>query len=63
MLKMNDEDIKQFLKAFEDFMKHSKEQIDSYQKWEEAKNYTELFYEQKASELEITVDYYMQEFI
>jgi hypothetical protein len=44
-------------------MKHSEEQIDSYQKWEEAKNYTELFYEQKASELEITVDYYIQEFI
>ena len=44
-------------------MKHSEEQIDSYQKWEEAKNYTDNFYEQKAAELEITVDYYMQEFI
>ena len=60
---MNDEDISQFLKAFSDFMNHAEEQIDSYQKWEEAKNYTELFYEQKAAELEITVDYYMQEFI
>ena len=60
---MNDEDITQFLSAFSDFMNHAKEQIDSYQKWEEAKNYTELFYEQKAAELEITVDYYMQEFI
>ena len=60
---MNDEDISQFIKAFSDFMKHSEEQIDSFQKWEEAKNYTELFYEQKAAELEITVDYYMQEFM
>jgi hypothetical protein len=60
---MNDEDITQFLKAFSDFMKHSEEQIDSFQKWEEAKNYTDLFYEQKAAELEITVDYYIQEFV
>ena len=60
---MNDKDISQFIKAFSDFMKHSEEQIDSFQKWEEAKNYTELFYEQKAAELEITVDYYMQEFM
>jgi hypothetical protein len=60
---MNDKDINQFIKAFEDFMKHSEEQIDSHQKLEEAKQYTELFYEQKASELEITVDYYMMEFL
>jgi len=63
MFKMNDEDIKQFMKAFEDFMRHSEEKIDSHHKWEEAKNYTELFYEQKAAELEITMDYYIQEFI
>jgi len=60
---MNDEDITQFLKAFSDFMKHSEEQIDSFQKWEEAKNYTDLFYEQKAAELDVSVDYYIQEFV
>jgi hypothetical protein len=60
---MNDEDISQFIKAFSDFMKHSEEQIDSHQKWEEAKNYTKLLYEQKAAELDITIDYYIQEFI
>ena len=60
---MNDEDITQFMKAFSDFMKHSEEQIDSFQKWEEAKNYTGLFYEQKAAELEVTVDYYLAEFV
>lgn len=59
---MNDEDIKQFMTTFEDFMKHAETEIDSHQKWEEAKDYTELFYEQKASELEVTVDYYMAEF-
>jgi len=60
---MNDEDISQFLSAFSDFMKHSEEQIDSYQQWEEAKNYTQLLYESKAAEFNVTVDYYIQEFI
>lgn len=60
---MNEEDIKQFTTAFKDFMKHSETELDWYQKHEEAKKYVELFYEQKAAELEITVDYYMQEFM
>ena len=60
---MSEEDIKQFISAFEDFMKHSETEIDSHDKWQEAESYTELFYEQKANELEITVDYYMAEFL
>ena len=42
---MNDQDIEQFIKAFDDFMQH------------------EQFFEKKAAELEVTVDYYMQEFM
>lgn len=60
---MNDEDIHQFILTFSDFMKHSEEQIDFHQKWKEAKNYVDNYYEQKAAELEITVDYYISEFI
>lgn len=60
---MNDEDIRQFLSAFGDFMYHAETEIDSHEKWEEAKQYTEMFYEQKAAELEVTVDYYIQEFV
>ena len=60
---MNDEDVRQFMNAFEDFMKHAESEIDSHQKWEEARQYTELFYEQKAAELDVTVDYYMAEFV
>lgn len=60
---MNDEDIKQFMNAFGDFMKHSTNEIDYYQKQKEARQYTQWFYEQKAAELEVTVDYYMQEFL
>jgi hypothetical protein len=60
---MIEENIKEFMNAYEDFMKHSQTEIDSYQKREEAKKHVEDFYEQKAAELEITVDYYMQEFV
>ena len=59
---MNDEDIQQFMNAFEDFMEHANTEIDTHSKWEEARQYTENFYEQKAAELEVTVDYYMAEF-
>ena len=53
---MNDQDINEFIQTFTDFMNHA-------EKWEEAKQYTEMFYEQKAAELEITVDYYLAEFV
>ena len=60
---MNDEDIKQFMNAFEDFMEHAETEIDAHKKWEEARQYTDNFYESKAAELEVTVDYYMAEFV
>jgi len=60
---MNDEDIKQFLSAFADFMNHAEESIHSYEQWKEAEEYTNQFYEKKAAELEVTVDYYMSEFL
>jgi hypothetical protein len=66
---MNDEDINQFIKAFEDFMEHANTEIDSHQKWEESRNYVTdgnhryNFFEKKAAELEVTVDYYMAEFV
>jgi hypothetical protein len=34
-----------------------------HKKREEAKKYVEMLYEQKAAELEITVDYYLAEFV
>ena len=60
---MNQEDIKQFLSAFEDFMKHAEEEMDYYFKWQEARSQMNDYYEQKAAELEITVDYYLAEFV
>lgn len=59
---MNDSDIQQFLNAFDDFMKHAEEEINSYLYWQEARSYTNSYYEQKAAELEVTVDYYIAEF-
>jgi hypothetical protein len=60
---MNDEDISQFIKSFSDFMKHSEVEQVKHDAWIVAKQYTDNFYEQKAAELEITVDYYIQEFV
>lgn len=60
---MNEEDIQQFLNAYEDFMKHSETEIDSYLKWQEARYYTNSYYQQKAQELNVNVDYYIQEFM
>ena len=60
---MNDQDIEMFIKAFDDFMQHAETEVDEYKKREEARAYTEQFYEKKAAEMEVTVDYYMQEFM
>ena len=63
MPNVNDEDIRQFLTAFGDFMRHSETEIDSYEKREEAKEYANSLLEKKAAELEVTVDYYLMEFV
>ena len=60
---MNDQDIVEFISAFEDFIKHAETEIDMYIKQQEAQQYMVSFYEQKAAELEITVDYYLAEFV
>lgn len=60
---MNEEDIQQFLKSYEDFMKHSESEIDSYYRWQEARSYTNTILQQKAKELNVPLSYYLQEFI
>lgn len=72
---MNYQEIAEFPKAFEDFMNHAETEIESYLKWEEAKQYTETFYEQKLTEkfweevnylaqkYEVPCDYIIEEFI
>ena len=60
---MNDSDIQQFLNAFDDFLKHAETEIDSYLKWQEARSYTNDYYTQKAAEYNVSVDYYLSEFV
>lgn len=63
---MNDMDIQQFMKAFKDFMKHSEVQelyYESEQVYREHAQQIQSDIEQKAAELEITVDYYLMEFV
>jgi len=44
-------------------MKHSETEIQKHDEYLIAKEYTNNLLEKKAAELEITVDYYMQEFL
>jgi len=60
---MNDEDVKQFITAFEDFMKHADVEVQNYLCREASRAYTENYFETKAAELEVTVDYYISEFV
>jgi hypothetical protein len=53
---MNEE----LMNAFEDFMNHAQVEELHYQA---AEDYAQMFYERKAAELEITVDYYIAEFV
>ena len=69
---MNDSDIQQFISAFKDFMKHSEENIDSHNRWEEARHYVvngnhrmnaiDNMIEKNANKLGVSVEYYIQEF-
>ncbi len=60
---MNEQDVEMFIKAFDDFMQHAETEIDAHDKWLEAEKYKDEFYERKAAEMEVTVDYYIQEFV
>ena len=60
---MNDQDIEMFMQAFDDFMENATIEEKNYVRREAAREYTKSFFEKKASELEVTVDYYMQEFM
>jgi len=62
-LELTAQEIAEFMTAFRDFMKHADEEIDAYEKREEARMYIEEWIEKRASELEVTCDYYMQEFM
>ena len=67
---MNNKDLQQFIEAFDDFMKHF-EVEELYHEGRmvyenhksEAKRIQEQEIEKEASRLEITVDYYLAEFV
>jgi len=67
---MSNEEISQFVKSLEDFMKHAEvEESNFHQRSEyeqyrkESKVIIENEIEKEASRLEITVDYYLEEFM
>ena len=60
---MNEQDIEMFMKAFDDFMNHADVEMQNYVRREAVRKYNQSSMEQKAAEMEVTVDYYMQEFM
>lgn len=67
---MNDQEINQFLNSFKDFMSHFEEEEYNFLQRSEYENYQkqskmaiELEIEKKAAELELSVDYYIEEFM
>jgi hypothetical protein len=67
---MNNQDLQEFIEAFDDFMKHFEAEELYYEgrmvygnHRAEAKRIQEQEIEAKAAELEVTVDYYMMEFM
>jgi hypothetical protein len=49
--------------AFEDFMKHADVEVQNYVRREAARQYTKSYFETKAAEMNVPVDYYIQEFV
>ncbi len=60
---MNEQDIEMFMKSFDDFMNHADVEIQNYVRREAVRKYNQSSLEQEAAEMEVTVDYYMQEFV
>ena len=67
---MNNEDLQQFIMAFDDFMKHFETEELYYEGRKvyenhkaEARRIQAQEIESKAAELEVTCDYYMMEFM
>ena len=60
---MNEQDIEMFMKSFDDFMNHADVEMQNYVRREAVRKYNQTSLEQKAAEMEVTVDYYMSEFM
>ena len=60
---MNEQDIEMFMKSFDDFMNHANVEIQNYVRREAVRKFNQTSLEQKAAEMEVTVDYYMSEFM
>ena len=60
---MNEQDIEMFMKSFDDFMNHADVEMQNYIRRKAVRKYNQSSLEQKAAEMEVTVDYYMSEFM
>ena len=59
---MTDDEIAQFISLFQDYMVHAEVEELNYIRREAHRQYTKSYYLHKATELGITLDYYIAEF-
>ena len=55
---MNEEEIDMFIKSFDDFMEHADVEMQNYIRREAVRKYNQSYMEEKAAEMEVTVDSY-----
>ena len=64
---MNSNDIQQFFDAFEDFLRHAEVELNHYEKWLEAQEYSKKIsydeIEYLANKYEVPADYIIEEFM
>jgi|TARA_B100000530_G_C15561383_1_gene330721 hypothetical protein len=60
---MSDEEVKEFMQSFDHFMNHADVEIQGYLRREAVRKHNLSCYESEAAKLELTLDYYMDEFV
>jgi len=60
---MSEEELEQFEKALETFMEYASVEELNYLRRESTRKYNQSYYQSKADELKVSIDYYMKEFV
>ena len=60
---MSEEELNQFEKALETFMEYASVEELNYLRRESTRKYNQSYYQSKADELKVSIDYYMKEFV
>ena len=60
---MSEEELEQFEKSLQSFLQHANVEELNYLRRESTRKYNQSYYQHKAKELKVDLDYYMKEFV